>query len=139
MRAAPSGGSLRHPLRAAREELTRLATVARRGESAETPGVLISGIALVLVPLVSIIIALAFAVGYVGTRESAPSPPVTAPASAERVSLPREPQPLLQTRKEAVVEDFWTIVAYAVLVGIPLVPIAVFVHMWREAGRRRAA
>jgi hypothetical protein len=130
---------VRHPLHATHEELAHLADVAERGESAATPVVLISGVALVLVPLVSIIVTLAFAVGYVGTRGSAQSEPVTARASAHTVSLPRETPPLLQTRQEALMETFWTIVTYAVLIGLFTLPFALLALLWREAGRQRTA
>jgi hypothetical protein len=141
----------RHPLHAAHEEIANLVDVAERGESAASPAVLIGGVGLVLVPLVAIIVALAFAVGYVGTRGS--DSPVTVSASAQtashvtgssdrpvrEVSLPREVPPLLQTRQEALMETFWTIVSYAVLIGLFALPLALIALLWRAAGRQRTA
>jgi hypothetical protein len=57
----------RHPLRSAEHEVERLKEIAERGESAATPAILtVTWIAMVL-PLVAIVVALAFGAAYLIT------------------------------------------------------------------------
>jgi hypothetical protein len=131
---------LRHPVHATRDEIGQLVDVAERGESAATPVVLIGGVGLVILALVTIMITLAFSVGYVAARGSDRPASASAPTpTTQSVSLPREPSPLLQTNKEALIENFWAIVAYAVLIGVFALPFAVLALLWRAAGRQRTA
>jgi hypothetical protein len=78
----PSGADdherFRHPILAAEHEVEHLREVADKGESAATPAIVTSGVILFLIPIVVIVIALAFAAYYVardsGSSESAAAP-----------------------------------------------------------------
>lgn len=155
---------LRHPLHAARDEIADLVDVAERGESPATPAVVIGGIGLVLIPLVATIITFAFAVGYLSTRGSTgPATPPTASSSAlcgeQRAassggahacrtsnravggSSPRFNRATVRPIDvEALMEMFWTVVAYTVLSGVFVVlPFLLLALLWRAAGRQRTA
>jgi hypothetical protein len=55
---------LRHPLRRVENEAEHLLEIERAGESAETPAIAIFGIILFLLPIVLVILGLAFAAYY---------------------------------------------------------------------------
>jgi nitrogen fixation/metabolism regulation signal transduction histidine kinase len=59
-----TGARLRHPIRTIEAEAEHLREVEREGESAETPFVAILGIILFLLPIVAVILGLAFAAYY---------------------------------------------------------------------------
>ena len=58
---------VRHPVRAIESEVDHLREVEREGESAETPFVAILGIVLFLLPIVAIVLGLAFAAYYLAS------------------------------------------------------------------------
>jgi hypothetical protein len=58
---------LRHPVREIEAEAEHLIEIEKRGESAETPLVAILGIVLFLLPIVALILGLAFAAYYLST------------------------------------------------------------------------
>jgi hypothetical protein len=58
---------LRHPVREIEAEAEHLVEIERKGESAETPAVAILGIVLFLIPVVALILGLAFAAYYLST------------------------------------------------------------------------
>jgi hypothetical protein len=55
---------LRHPVREVEAEVEHLREVEREGESAETPFIAIAGIVLFLLPIVLVVLGLAFAAYY---------------------------------------------------------------------------
>ena len=159
---------LRHPLEATHEEIVHLVDVAERGESAATPSIIIGGLSFLLAPLAAAIIAAAFGVGYLATRGNAP--PASAHAASTAAPCPgpragRRPasvakshtcspgnQPvgrlpstgvapiLTPSTREALMETFWTIVAYTVLSGLfVLLPCVLVARLWRAAGRQGTA
>jgi hypothetical protein len=58
---------VRHPVRAVEAEVEHLREIEREGESAETPFVAILGIVLFLLPIVAIVLGLAFAAYYLAS------------------------------------------------------------------------
>lgn len=58
---------LRHPVREIEAEVEHLREVEREGESAETPFIAILGIILFLLPVVAVLLGLAFAAYYLAT------------------------------------------------------------------------
>jgi nitrogen fixation/metabolism regulation signal transduction histidine kinase len=60
-------GRVRRPVRAVEAEVEHLREIEREGESAETPFVAILGIVLFLLPIVAIVLGLAFAAYYLAS------------------------------------------------------------------------
>jgi hypothetical protein len=58
---------LRHPVREVEGEFDHLREVERKGESAETPFIAILGIILFLIPIVLVVLGLAFAAYYLAS------------------------------------------------------------------------
>jgi hypothetical protein len=58
---------LRHPVREIEAEVEHLREVEREGESGETPFIAILGIILFLLPIVAVLLGLAFAAYYLAT------------------------------------------------------------------------
>jgi hypothetical protein len=58
---------LRHPVREVEAEVEHLLEVEREGESGETPFIAIAGIILFLLPIVVLVLGLAFAAYYLAT------------------------------------------------------------------------
>jgi hypothetical protein len=58
---------LRHPVREVEAEVDHLREVEREGESGETPFIAILGIILFLLPIVALVLGLAFAAYYLAT------------------------------------------------------------------------
>jgi hypothetical protein len=78
----PGGdGPLRHPIHAAEREIEHLHDIASEGESPATPAILIGTWVAAVVPLVAIVIALAFTIAYLVTRGGSESPTTPAPTT----------------------------------------------------------
>lgn len=77
-------GPFRHSIRAADREVEHLHDIASEGESGATPAILIATWVAAIVPLLAIVIALAFTVAHFATRGEGDSPtgPTSAPALA---------------------------------------------------------
>ena len=58
---------LRHPVRGVEAEAEHLREVERAGESGETPFIAILGIILFLIPIVAVVLGVAFAAYYLAT------------------------------------------------------------------------
>jgi hypothetical protein len=57
-------GRLRHPVREIEAEVDHLVEVERKGESGETPFIVLIGVVLFLLPIVLLVLGLAFAAYY---------------------------------------------------------------------------
>jgi hypothetical protein len=55
---------MHHPLHNAHEKIDHLVDVAERGESPETPAIVVGGVALVVLPLIGLFIAIAAVAAY---------------------------------------------------------------------------
>jgi hypothetical protein len=94
---APSPGDegesgLRHPIHAVEREVHELRDTAARGESSRTPAILAGTMVTFLIPLVALVIAVAFGAAYLVKRDSGSGGIAAAPAfSAEELgALPTE-------------------------------------------------
>jgi hypothetical protein len=58
----------RHPLRATHHEVEHLAEIAARGEDARTPVILLGAVVFVVGPVVTCVLALALAAGFVASH-----------------------------------------------------------------------
>jgi len=77
-----SSKALRHPLRTAEHEVEHLMEIAKEGESAATPAILTVTWIVIVLPLVAIVVGLAFGVAYLVTGSAGtryPSAPAGRP------------------------------------------------------------